>query len=76
VNKQAIVYIIDDDARMRESFRSLLESASLVTEEYESAEAFLAGADQRLPACLLLDLTMPHTWSGCRSTRSKSIVAS
>jgi two-component system response regulator DctR len=59
----ATVFIVDDDASVREALAWLLRSRRLVSEQYASAEDFeprLAEgplADQ--PHCLLLDVRMP-----------------
>ena len=59
----AIVYIVDDDASVREALAWLLRSRRLLSESFESAEAFEAAmamrAAQRQPSCLLLDVRMP-----------------
>jgi two-component system response regulator DctR len=59
----ALIFIVDDDAIVREALAWLLRSRRLVSEQYASAEEFelrLAEgplADQ--PHCLLLDVRMP-----------------
>ena len=61
----ALIFIVDDDAVVREALAWLLRSRRLVSEQYASAEDFelrLAEgplADQ--PHCLLLDVRMPGT---------------
>ncbi len=59
----AAVYIVDDDASVREALAWLLRSRRLGSQVYDSAEAFLAMLEsERLPlrpACLLLDVRMP-----------------
>jgi len=63
----ATVYIVDDDAEVREALSWLLRSRRLLSETYVSAEAFetmlaereASGLAQRQPACLLLDVRMP-----------------
>jgi len=55
------VYIVDDDADMRDSLRWLLKTVGLRTVTYDSAEAFLAGYVEGGPACLVLDVRMPGT---------------
>lgn len=53
------VYIVDDDADVRESARALLESYDLAVQEFASAQAFLESFKAGCKACLLLDLNMP-----------------
>lgn len=59
----ASVFIVDDDASVRDALAWLLRSRRLGSQAYDSAEAFLAMLDSaRLPprpACLLLDVRMP-----------------
>jgi two-component system response regulator FixJ len=54
------VYIVDDDADVRESARALLESYDLAVQDFDSARAFLEGFKADCKACLLLDLNMPE----------------
>jgi len=61
----AVIFIVDDDASVREALAWLLRSRRLSSEHFASAEAF----EQRLaempesdqPRCLLLDVRMPGT---------------
>jgi two-component system response regulator DctR len=59
----ATVFIVDDDASVREALAWLLRSRRLPSESFESAEAFDAMLQhrpaQRQPCCLLLDVRMP-----------------
>lgn len=59
----ATVYIVDDDASVREALAWLLRSRRLPSESFASAEAFAAMLHQRpaqrQPCCLLLDMRMP-----------------
>jgi len=55
----ATVYLVDDDAGIRKSLSRMLRHEGFEVVTAESAEAFLALPDIRLPACLLLDVTMP-----------------
>jgi FixJ family two-component response regulator len=54
------VYIVDDDADVRESARALLEAYDLAVVEFGSARAFLESFKADCRACLLLDLNMPE----------------
>lgn len=59
----ACVYIVDDDASVREALAWLLRSRRLVSQTFDCAEAFLEGIERMGlpagPACLLLDVRMP-----------------
>ena len=59
----AIVYIVDDDAGVREALAWLLRSRRLLSESFDSADAFdamlKAQAAPCRPCCLLLDVRMP-----------------
>ena len=61
----ALVYIVDDDASVREALAWLLRSRRLASESYASADAFLSvlqsGFMPSQPCCLLLDVRMPGT---------------
>ena len=64
----ALVFIVDDDAGVREALAWLLRSRRLPSEAFESADAFLAFLDKQKspwlpaqPGCLLLDVRMPGT---------------
>ena len=47
-----VVYVVDDDEAVRDSLQWLLEGASYRVASFDSAEAFLAGFDERAIACL------------------------
>lgn len=53
------VYIVDDDASLRRSFRNLLNSVGFQVETFESAERFLESEHRLGAGCLVLDLRMP-----------------
>ncbi|MEE9392600.1 MAG: response regulator [Planctomycetota bacterium] len=54
----ALVYVVDDDQAVRDSVCFLLESASIPSQSFANAEDFLAGFDQGLHSCLVLDVRM------------------
>ena len=54
-----IVFIVDDDFRMREALSSLISSAGLRVATFGSASQFLNSEKPDSPACLVLDLELP-----------------
>ena len=65
----ACVYIVDDDASVRDAMAWLLRSRSVMSESFESAEAFAAMLKEKFAqdktlspkqaGCILLDVRMP-----------------
>jgi FixJ family two-component response regulator len=55
----SIVFIVDDDHRVREALTSLISSAGLQVAAYGSATEFLRAEKPDIPACLVLDLELP-----------------
>lgn len=53
------VFIVDDDAGVRESLALLVQSAGLHPRTFSDGREFLAAAAPDGPACVLLDLKMP-----------------
>lgn len=53
------VFIVDDDAALRDSLMWLVKSADLKAETFESAESFLDAYEPGSPGCLVLDIRMP-----------------
>ena len=53
------VFVVDDDAAVRDSLTWLIKSAGLPVETYDSGWAFLAHYRRDRPGCLVLDLRMP-----------------
>ena len=60
--QNATVYIVDDDASVRDALAWLLRSRRLLSEAFDSAEAFDARVSQQFsvksPSCVLLDVRM------------------
>src|SRR5918996_2212939 len=54
-----IVFVVDDDARVRHALSSLLASAGLEVSVFASATEFLETDKPDAPACLVLDLELP-----------------
>jgi len=55
----ATVFIVDDDADVRDSLRALLESARFRVDDYASARAFLTAYTPECGGCLVADIRMP-----------------
>ncbi len=53
------VFVVDDDAALREALVLVMSSVGLAAEAYVSAEDFLNAYDPRRPGCLVLDVRMP-----------------
>ena len=53
------VYIVDDDAVVRDSLRLLIETEGLAVVDFDSADAFLAWCDENSRGCLISDIHMP-----------------
>lgn len=53
------VFIVDDDAGMRDALVQLLETAGLPVENYPGGPDFLTAFDSERAGCLLLDMAMP-----------------
>jgi FixJ family two-component response regulator len=54
-----IVYVIDDDAVMREALSSLFRSIGLQVQLFSSAPELLRGNLAEKPSCLVLDIRLP-----------------
>lgn len=53
------VFIVDDDADVRESLKELLESVGLHSESFGTAQEFLSSPLHDAPSCLVLDVRLP-----------------
>jgi FixJ family two-component response regulator len=56
-----IVFVVDDDYRVREALSSLITSVGLRVVAFGSAAEFLESEKPDSPACLVLDLELPDT---------------
>jgi FixJ family two-component response regulator len=54
-----IVYVVDDDDRIREAFAELLSSFDMHAVTFASAAEYMAFPKPRIPACLVLDVQLP-----------------
>ena len=53
------VFIIDDDAGVREAIQELVESVGLHAESFATAQEFLSSQRRDGPSCLVLDVRLP-----------------
>ncbi len=56
----ALVYVVDDDASVRNAIGRLLRSVGLEIQVFASATEFLAFARPDRPSCVVLDVRMPR----------------
>jgi FixJ family two-component response regulator len=59
MDAEALVFVVDDDAPMRESLQNLLQSVGLRVEVFASAQEFLRSTRPDVPGCLVLDVRLP-----------------
>src|SRR6478752_5610208 len=55
----AMVFVVDDDAPMRESLKNLIRSVGLRVELFASAQDFLRSKRPDVPSCMVLDVRLP-----------------
>jgi FixJ family two-component response regulator len=59
MNDADTVFVIDDDASLREAMKLLLETEGFRVEVYASSGAFLDACQPGRQGCIILDLGMP-----------------
>jgi FixJ family two-component response regulator len=59
MDADAMVFVVDDDAPMRESLKNLMRSVGLRVEAFASAQEFLRSTRPEVPSCLVLDVRLP-----------------
>ena len=57
--ERSTVFVVDDDASMREALKNLLQSMELNVETFGSAKEFLSSQRSKAPGCLVLDVRLP-----------------
>src|SRR6202790_3941420 len=53
------IFVVDDDASVRDAISNLLESVGLRAKVFESTEAFWKAPRPSAPSCLVLDVRLP-----------------
>ena len=66
-----IVFVVDDDASVRDAVKRLISSVGLPVETFGSTQEFLSGKRPDAPACLVLDVRLPDA-SGLELQRELS----
>jgi FixJ family two-component response regulator len=56
---ESIVFVVDDDAAVRDSVQRLIASVGLRVETFGSTREFLDGKRPEAPSCLVLDVRLP-----------------
>lgn len=56
---QSTVFVVDDDAAVRDSLELLFDSTGMAVESFASASRFIEYYDPARPGCLVLDIRMP-----------------
>ncbi len=59
VNARPTIFIVDDDAAVRDALKLLLRSVGQAVETFGSAQEFLDAYSEDRPGCLVLDIRMP-----------------
>lgn len=59
MNDGPTVFLVDDDASVRDALGLFLETVGLTVKSYPSAQHFLDDYQTNWPGCLLLDISMP-----------------
>jgi FixJ family two-component response regulator len=55
----SVVYVIDDDASVREALSGLFRSLAMDAQMFESTHAFLESNHPDVPGCIVLDVKLP-----------------
>jgi len=60
MNMKGKVYLIDDEQKVTDSLRWLIESVGYEVEAYSEANSFLKKFSHDVPSCLIVDVRMPE----------------
>jgi FixJ family two-component response regulator len=60
-DSDAVVFVVDDDAAVREAVQRLIGSVGLRVQTFGSTREFLAAKRLESPACLVLDVRLPDS---------------
>jgi FixJ family two-component response regulator len=59
IESPAVIFVVDDDASVRDAISNLLDSIGLQVQTFASAEEFLKVNRPDVPSCLILDVRLP-----------------
>src|SRR3954447_13252598 len=54
-----VIYVVDDDIAVREAIEAMIHEAGWRPQVFASARAFLSHQRASVPACLVLDVSLP-----------------
>jgi FixJ family two-component response regulator len=57
-DKNSVVYVVDDDASVRQAVTNLLRSVGMAVQTFSSAQEFLMAKRLEAPGCLILDVRL------------------
>src|SRR5262245_6845161 len=60
LDTQTVVFVVDDDAAVREALDSLLKAVGLRAAMFASPAQFLERRQPNVPSCLVLDVRLPE----------------
>lgn len=60
IENDSVIFIVDDDASVRDALSMLLSSAGFGTKSYSSCESFLEEYSPGQRGCLILDMMLPQ----------------
>ena len=60
MNRQAVIYLVDDDFEVREALSLLLRTSGFEVRSFENGLVFLEALPGLAPGCLIVDIRMPH----------------
>lgn len=71
-----LIYILDDDEKIREIVRRYLERENFETQTFGTGQDLITAMEKELPDCFVLDIMLPDTdgFELCRIIRKKSEV--
>lgn len=58
-NARPTIFVVDDDAAVRDALKLLLRSVGQAVETYSSGQEFIDAYSEDRPGCLVLDIRMP-----------------